>query len=77
MRDSHPVLAAQHPKTQQETREISPEEFVTIWQTSSSPEEAAGRCSVLAAEFVSTASVVNRASKYRRAGVALKKLSKS
>jgi hypothetical protein len=71
------MLAAQHPKTQQETREISPEEFVTIWQTSSSSEEAAERCSVLASEFVPTAAVVNRASQYRRAGVTLKKLSKS
>jgi hypothetical protein len=73
MSDSTPIVA----QATRVSQEASPEEFVTIWQTSESAEEAAERCSQLTGAAVSVVALAKRATAYRRAGVALKKMPKS
>jgi hypothetical protein len=53
---------------------ITPEQFVTAWQTSRSAQEVADKLSVVASKAVPKAIVLARACSYRARGVNLKSM---
>ena len=65
------VPAAKKPR---ETYAISPEDFMALWQTSATAQEATDRMSALAGKEVPKDIVLSRASAYRKRGIPLKKM---
>jgi len=61
-------------KKSRERYAFSPEDFVSVWQTSATPQEAADRLSKMAGKPVPKGILLSRASAYRKKGISLKKM---
>lgn len=71
---SQPTDAVPATKKPRESYDISPEDFVSVWQTSATAQEAADRLTAIAGKPVPKDICLSRASVYRKRGINLKKM---